>query len=52
MLESGNVKSLKEIAKRESVDTSYVSFMVNLTALPPETPEIVAAILDETLPAA
>jgi hypothetical protein len=48
MLESGNVKSLKEIAQRESVDTSYVSRMVNLTAL---APEIVAAILDETLPA-
>ncbi len=48
MLESGNVKALKEIAKRESVDTSYVSRMVNLTAL---APEIVAAILDETLPA-
>lgn len=35
MLESGNVKSLKEIAKQESVDTSYVSPMVNLTALVP-----------------
>jgi hypothetical protein len=41
MLESGNVKSLKEIAKRESVATGYVSRMANLTAL---APEIVAAI--------
>lgn len=47
MLESGEAKSLKEIAVRESVDNSYVSRMVNLTAL---APEIVAAILDDTLP--
>jgi hypothetical protein len=38
---------LKEIAKREGVDDSYVSHMVNLTTL---APDIVAAILDETLP--
>jgi hypothetical protein len=43
MLESGNVKSLKEIAQRESVDTSYVSRMVNLTALAPEIAAAVAA---------
>jgi hypothetical protein len=47
MLESGKAKSLKEIAARESVDNSYVSRMVNLTTL---APEIVAAILDDTLP--
>jgi hypothetical protein len=47
MLESGEVKSLKEIAARESVDNSYVSRMVNLTTL---APEIVAAILNDTLP--
>ncbi|SFN07443.1 LacI family transcriptional regulator [Nitrosomonas communis] len=47
MLESGKVKSLKEIATRESVDNSYVSRMVNLTTL---APDIVAAILDDTLP--
>lgn len=47
MLESGEVKSLKEIAVREGVDSSYVSRMINLTTL---APEIVAAILDETLP--
>ena len=47
MLESGEVKSMKEIARREDVDDSYVSRMVNLTML---APDIVAAILDETLP--
>lgn len=47
MLESGEAKSLKEIAARESVDNSYVSRMVNLTTL---APDIVAAILDDALP--
>jgi hypothetical protein len=47
MLESGEVSSMKEIAQREGVDDSYVSRMVNLTTL---APDIVAAILDETLP--
>jgi hypothetical protein len=47
MLESGEVNSMKEIARREGVDDSYVSRMVNLTTL---APDIVAAILDETLP--
>jgi hypothetical protein len=47
MLESGEVSSMKEIARREGVDDSYVSRMVNLTTL---SPEIDAAILDETLP--
>jgi hypothetical protein len=47
MLESGEVTSMKEIARREGVDDSYVSRMVNLTTL---SPDIVAAILDETLP--
>ena len=46
MLESGEAKSMKEIALREGVDDSYVSRMVNLTTL---APDIVAAILDETL---
>jgi hypothetical protein len=36
-----------EIARREGVDDSYVSRMVNLTML---APDIVASILDETLP--
>lgn len=47
MLESGEVKSLREIAAREGVDNSYVSRMVNLTTL---APDIVAAILDDVLP--
>jgi hypothetical protein len=47
MLESGEVTSMKELARREGVDDSYVSRMVNLTTL---APDIVAAILDETLP--
>jgi hypothetical protein len=47
MLESGEAKSMKEIARREGVDDSYVSRMVNLTTL---APDIVAAILDKTLP--
>ena len=47
MLESGEVKSLKEIATLEGIDNSYVSRMVNLTTL---APDIVAAVLDETLP--
>ena len=36
MLESGEVKTLTEIAKREGVDNSYVSRMVNLTTLAPD----------------
>lgn len=47
MLESGEVKSLREIAAREGVDNSYVSRMVNLTTL---APDIVAAILDDAMP--
>jgi hypothetical protein len=47
MLASGEVRSMKEIARRESVNDSYVSRMVNLTTL---APDIVAAILNETLP--
>ncbi|CAZ88581.1 putative phage-related protein [Thiomonas arsenitoxydans] len=47
MLESGEVKSLKEIATLEGVDNSYVSRMVNLTTL---APDIVAAILDDAMP--
>jgi len=47
MLESGEVSSMKEIARREGVDDSYVSRMVNLTTL---APYIVVAILDDTLP--
>jgi hypothetical protein len=47
MLASGEASSMKEIALRERVDDSYVNRMVNLTTL---APDIVAAILDDTLP--
>lgn len=47
MLESGEAKSLKEISARDGIDNSYVSRMVNLTTL---APDIVQAILDDTLP--
>lgn len=47
MLESGEAKSLKEITAREGIDNSYISWMVNLTTLAPDT---VAAILDDGVP--
>ena len=47
MLESGEAKSLREIAALEGVDNSYVSRMVNLTSL---APDIVDAILLNELP--
>lgn len=46
-IESGKVTNLSDIAKQENLDRSYISRMVNLTTL---APDIVAAILDETLP--
>ena len=45
--ESGDAKSLREIATLEGVDNSYVSRMLNLTTL---APDIVDAILQNTLP--
>jgi len=47
ILEEGKAKSLREIAEKEKIDSSYVSRMVNLTLL---APDIVAAILDDQLP--
>jgi hypothetical protein len=47
MFESGKFGSLKEIAKVEGIDPSYVSRMINLTTL---APEIVEAILDDDVP--
>lgn len=47
MLQSGKAQSLTEVAELEGMDRAYVSRMVNLTTL---APDIVAAILDETLP--
>ena len=47
ILQSGQAQSLTEVAELEGMDRAYVSRMVNLTTL---APDIVAAILDETLP--
>ncbi len=47
MVESGEARTLSEVAEREGMDRAYVSRMVNLTTL---APDIVAAILDETPP--
>ena len=47
MLESGEVNTLTEIAKKEEIDNSYVSRMVNLTTL---APDIIDAILLNQLP--
>ena len=47
MLQSGQAQSLTEVAEQEGMDRAYVSRMVNLTTL---APDIVAAILDESLP--
>ncbi|MGC2457144.1 MAG: hypothetical protein WA435_04020 [Gallionellaceae bacterium] len=41
------MNTIRELATREGVDNSYVSRMINLTAL---APDIIAAILDDTLP--
>ncbi len=48
MLESGEFSSIRALAAREGVDNSYVSRMLNLTTL---APDIVAAILDDEMPA-
>ncbi|MDB0520413.1 hypothetical protein [Ralstonia solanacearum] len=48
-IESGPARNIAEVAKREKVDRSYVSRMINLTAL---APDIQAAILNDTLPEA
>jgi len=47
LLESGEVKTLRELAVREEVDNNCVSRMINLTML---SPYVVAAILEDTLP--
>lgn len=47
ILESGKAQNLAEVAEMEGMDRAYVSRMVNLTTL---APDIVAAILDESLP--
>jgi hypothetical protein len=47
ILESGKARNLTEAAEMEGMDRAYVSRMVNLTTL---APDIVSAILDESLP--
>lgn len=47
LLTSGQVKSLQAIARQAGVDRSYVSRIIHLTTL---APDIVAAILEDTLP--
>jgi len=47
MLESGEAKSIRALASREKIDNSYVGRLLNLTTL---APDIVAAILDDSLP--
>lgn len=47
MLETGEAASMSDIARREDTNFSYVARHINLTLL---APDIVAAILDETLP--
>ena len=47
MLESNEVKSLKEIAEPEKIEDSYVGRMIKPNCL---VPEIVAAILDDEFP--
>ena len=49
MLDEGEVASLSDIARREGTDISYVARVLNLTTL---APEIIEAILDDTMPAA
>ncbi len=47
LLEAGKARNLADVAEMEGMDRAYVSRMVNLTTL---APDIVAAILDESLP--
>ena len=47
MLESGEVKSLRDIGERKKIDERHIRRMVKLTSL---APDIVAAILDDDLP--
>lgn len=47
MLEAGEASSMCDIASRECTNHSYVARHINLTLL---APDIVTAILDETLP--
>jgi len=46
-VESGEVKTIRELAAWEGMDNSYVSRMINLTMLPPLT---ISPILGDKLP--
>ena len=46
-LECGEATAITELAAREKIDNSYMCRLLNLTTL---APDIVAAILDDTLP--
>ncbi|WLQ13279.1 LacI family transcriptional regulator [Hahella aquimaris] len=46
-LESGEARNVSDLAKKEGMNISYLSRFLNLTLLPPD---IVAAILDDSLP--
>lgn len=47
MLESGEAASINDLAAKEGTDFSYVARLLNLTTL---APQLVAGILDDTLP--
>ena len=47
ILDSGKARNLAEVVEMEGMDSAYMSRMVNLTTL---APDIVAAIVDESLP--
>ncbi|ALN55375.1 bacterial regulatory protein, LacI family [Lysobacter enzymogenes] len=47
MLESGEATSINDLAAKEGTDFSYIARLLNLTTL---APQLVAAILDDTLP--
>ena len=47
MLESGEATSINDLAIKEGTDFSYIARLLNLTTL---APQLVAAILDDTLP--
>lgn len=47
MLQSGEATSINDLATKEDTDFSYIARLLNLTTL---APQLVAAILDDTLP--
>ena len=47
MLESGEATSINDLAAKEGTDFSYIARLLNLTTL---APQLVAGILDDTLP--